>query len=100
MIKSVMIICCKQTYTKIQKIFEEDVTYRQINQKEFTKLCVANANLHKILTNAIFNYPPCCYLLQDALAKYKPSAETWATEWKKWYSLSAEPFHNVSKSQL
>jgi hypothetical protein len=82
-------------YETQEDFFREEVKYRDMN------LATVQSNkikryLHDILTNAIFEYSPC----KDLLIGYKkkPTKAEWKDCGKKWVSLNADPFQNVSES--
>src|SRR5687768_301433 len=84
-------------YDTEAEFLEEDVPYRSISATTVRSNMVKKY-LHQILTNVIFNYVPCKDPMQFMEGKHKPSSEKWADIPKKWLSLSAEPFPNVSQA--
>lgn len=82
-------------YNSEAEFFAEEVHHREFS-KDTVRSNQIKKYLHEILTNAIFNYPPCTELLKVLDENSVPTVETWGQVNKKWLSLSVEPFQNVS----
>jgi len=83
-------------YETEAEFFEEDVHYRSLTSPAI-RSNVVKKYLHEILTNVIFNYAPCKDLMQFMTGKNKRTFKKWANISKKWLSLSAKPYPNVSE---
>src|SRR5688500_7614745 len=87
---------CKKYCMKQKLNLLKDIPYSSITSPTI-RSNVVKKYLHEILTNAIFNYTPCKDLMQFMEEKHKPSSKKWANISKKWLSLSAKPYPNVSE---
>ena len=76
--------------------FAESVNYRGMSRVYLTSNQIKK-DLHEILTKAIFNYSPCKELIDTYEEKRKPKIENWKGKSEKWETLSADPYHIVSK---
>lgn len=84
----------KLMYATQEEFYKEDVKYRDMNT-DYVRSNQIKYHLHWILTKAIFEYKPCCELLE--FSSVPPDWRDWANTKKfKWTSVNADPYQNVS----